>query len=100
MRDIRSIEQELDRGLCRVLLYVPVITNVGVTWMYQEVGSARLPEHLHTDYDPIWVALCALMPWWPDNKGAMVPGFVGELVLLPPRIKKIQDLKELEKVCA
>ena len=99
MKNIREIENEVDRGLCKVFLYSSAITDSGIVWIYEEAGSAKLPEHLHLDYDPIWCALIALTPWWPDNTVAMVPNFEQELILLPPRIKKANNL-ELEKVCA
>lgn len=99
MQDIREIEKELDRGLCKVLHYVCVFTDRGPAWVWMEVGTARLPEHLHVKYDPIWCALVAIMPWWPIEADKVVPGFEPRMSLLPPRIVDTKS-PNIEKVCA
>lgn len=99
MKDIRDIERELDRGLCRIMQYVCALGDDGPVWLWEEIGQARLPEHLHLKYDPIWCALVALTPWWPVEKDKLQPEFQSNLSLLPPRIINHNE-SSLEKVCA
>jgi hypothetical protein len=87
------------RSLCKVLVYVCVFTDSGPAWLYEEVGQARLPEHLHNHYDPIWCALVAMSPWWPTEKDKMLPEFQQNWSLLPPRIINHNE-PNMEKVCA
>lgn len=75
----------LDRSQCAVVHHTCTETQDGVLWVAEQVGETLLPEHMQLDYDPIWGALIALSPWWPDNDAYKIEGFDKAMSLIPPR---------------